>query len=547
MPLTAQFLADFSSFLKACADATTSTDELVAAAGKVGATMDQAVAQAAGSLRSVGASVADFGKQAWSVLNSSQLREFAGDVSDFVSHYVGEFSKAEAANARLEQSLKDAGLATPDVTKAYEDMAVSLAKVSTFSSGAIKDAMALFTTIGKIGPDAMKSTLEATMNLAAFWQTDLVSASNILLKAAASNGEALGRLKTVLGDSYTPGMNFAQMMEAINAKFGGQYTAQVQTTAGSFENLKNQLSDIDERIGATLAENLKTLFGIFQSAPGWVQDTALTMYSLGKALEPILISLAALVSLLGATGLGGAIASAGGAVLEFVGVALAGLGTALSGIGPWLVAAGEAIAGFVAGLVGWPAVIIAAIAALAAGIYFYWDEIVAFLKKAVEKITYFLTDLLPRAFQATVQTVANWYYQMKYYLQDKFTELVDTVKNNVDLLPGYFLSAARQIVGFSIVPDMIDGIANEFARLDRVMVDPTLAAVDDVTDAFATASGPTLTPAAGALGRGGAVSVTVNMSGMLGTDDPQTRSMISDLVSNAVMQGMRGGRLLGTA
>jgi hypothetical protein len=41
--------------------------------------------------------------------------------------------------------------------------------------------------------------------------------------------------------------------------------------------------------------------------------------------------------------------------------------------------------------------------------------------------------------------------------------------------------------------------------------------------------------------------ITLNMTGMLGTDDPQTRQIMSDLVSNAVMQGMRGGRLLGTA
>ena len=41
--------------------------------------------------------------------------------------------------------------------------------------------------------------------------------------------------------------------------------------------------------------------------------------------------------------------------------------------------------------------------------------------------------------------------------------------------------------------------------------------------------------------------ITLNMSGMLGTDDPQTRAQITNLISNAVMQGMKSGRLLGTA
>jgi len=552
MPLTANFIADFSSFINAAKSATASTDELVAAAGKVGATLDQAVAQAATSLRTVGAGIAEFGKQAWSVLNSQQLRNFAGDVTTFVSGYVSEFSKAEQSNVRLKQSLIDAGLATPAVIQAYEDMATSLSKVSTFSDSAIKDAIALFTTVGKVGPEAMKSTLEATMNLAAFWQTDLVNASNILIKAAASDGEALGRLKTILGDSYVPGMNFAQMMDAINTKFAGQYTAQLNTAAGHLQNIKNQMSSIDEVIGKQLNKSLETLFGLFQQMPEWAQSVALGTYSIGKAIEPVLISLASLVTILGATGLGGALSGAGSAIASFGAVVLEGLGASLSFIGGALLGAGEAIAAFVAGLIGWPAVIIAAIAALAAGIYFYWDEIVAFLKKATEKITAFLTVDLPAAFKSVINTVANWYYQMKFWLQDQLGGLIDEISKDPEKIVDAFKWMFNSVVGFSYVPDMVDGIAAEFARLDRVMIDPALAAVDQVNAAFADGMGPTLSSSAAgagwsAGGGGGAVTVTVNMSGMFSTDDPQTRSMVSDLVSSAVMQGMRGGRLLGTA
>jgi len=550
MPLTANFLADFSSFINACRDATTSTDQLVEAAGKVGATLDQAVAQAAGNLKNVGSGIVDFAKSTWAVLDSQQLRNFAGDVTTFVSHYVNEFGKAEQSNARLEQSLKNAGLATPDVTKAYEDMATSLSKISTFSSGAIKDAMALFTTIGKIGPEAMKSTLEATMNLAAYWQTDLTSASAVLVKAMSSNGEALGRLKSVLGDSYVPGMSFAQMMDAVNSKFAGQYSAQVKTTAGALEQVKNQMAEIDERIGASLAGNLKTLLDLFQSLPEPVQNFAIAAYSIGKAVEPVLLSLAALVSLIGGGGLIGWLTKAGTAIVEFGGIIGTWLLGAFEGLAPILIGAGEAIATFVGGLIGWPAVIIAAIVALAAGIYYYWDEIVAFLGKAVDKIKGFLTQTLPAAFNTAIETVKNWYYQTKYWLYDQFVGLVDLLVKEPDRISDAFKWMFNNVVGFSYVPDMINGIASEFGRLDRVMIDPALAAVDDVNAAFSNGIAPLNLGTTGGLGIGstsGPVNVTVNMSGMLGTDDPQTRSMVSDLVSAAVMQGMRGGRLLGTA
>jgi hypothetical protein len=548
MPLTANFLADFSSFINAARDATTSTDELVAAAGKVGASMDQAVAQAGRSLRSVGAGIAEFGRQAWSVLNSSQLKNFASDVTTFVSGYVSEFAKAESANARLEQSLKNAGLAAPEVAKLYSDMAKQIQDTTRFSSGEVKEAIALFTTIGKVGPDAMKETLDATANLAAFMQVDFNTAAGIMMKAASSDGEALGKLKTILGESYKPGMDFAAVIKAINEKFGGQALADLKTTAGQMEHLKNQMNDINEVIGERLAKNLEVVYGWFQKLPEGVQNFLLTIGTIASKLEPVLVSLGSLVLLLKGTGLGGALAAAGEAIGGFIGW----LGPILLDA---LIAAAEGIAAFVAGLIGWPAVIIGAIVALAAGIYFYWDEIVAFLGKAVEKIKYFLTDVLPRAFTSVVETVKTWYYQMKYWLYDQFVGLVDLLVKEPDRISDAFKWMFNNVVGFSYVPDMVNGIASEFGRLDRVMVAPALAAVDDVNRAFAEGVDPlTLSPAAlsaagGTSGRGagGPVTVTVNMSGMLSADDPQTRSMVSDLVSSAVMQGMRGGRLLGTA
>jgi len=551
MPLTANFLADFSSFINAAKSATASTDELVAAAGKVGATMDQAVAHAATTLRTVGQSVADFGKQAWSVLNSSQLKQFGSDVATFASGFIHEFSEAEASTSRLTAALKAAGNASPEVTKAYADMATNLQKISTFSDEALTDAQTLFTTVGKIGPESMEATLRATMDLAAGMAGQgmtLESAALLVAKAAASDGESLGKLKLILGDSIQPGASFAEVMEAIRRKFDGQFAAAVKTTAGSMENLKNQMSDVNEQIGQVFAENLKTLIGLFQSLPESVQTFIIAAVAIGTAIAPILISLSSLVTLLGSTGIGGAIGAAAGAIGEF-------LLPILSTLGGALLTAAEAVGAFVAGLVGWPAVIIAAIVALAAGIYFYWDEIVAFLQKAVEKVKYFLTEVLPRAFTSVVETVKTWYYQMKYWLYDQFVGLVDLLVKEPDRISDAFKWMFNNVVGFSYVPDMVEGIAKEFGRLDRVMVDPALAAVDDVNAAFGEGVDPfNLSPAAlagagGGAGRGASspVTVTVNMSGMFSTDDPQTRSMVSDLVSNAVMQGMRGGRLLGTA
>jgi hypothetical protein len=524
MPLTANFLADFSSFINACRDATTSTEELVEAAGKVGADVDQAIAQTASSMKSVATGIADFAKSTYAVLSSSQVKDFVGDVKDAVSGFITEFAEGEEATARLTTALKDAGQASPAVIAAYGEMASALQNVSRFSDEAITDAQTIFTTIGQVGPESMRAVLEATMNLARGMNMELVPAAKLVALAAQSDGESLGKLHKIFGDAIPEGAKFADVLAAINEKFGGQYQADLETTTGQMANLKNQMSDINEEIGAALAENLKTVLGLFKSLPEGMQTFIIAAVAIGTALAPILISLSSVVSLLGAAGLGGALAAAGAAIVPFL---------------PLIAAIGAAV------LAVW-------------AVWHYWDDIVAVVKKAVEAMKVYLVDVLPAAFRATVETIKQWYTDVKLWLYDKLAWLIGEVIK----LPGKIVDAFKwmynEIIGMSSVPDLIDGIARHFGRLDNVMVDPALQAADVVYGAFSALSDPIKISAAGggrntaddaAWGGGGGttVNVTVNMSGMLGSDDPQTRAAVADLVSDAVMQGMRNTRRLGTA
>lgn len=83
--------------------------------------------------------------------------------------------------------------------------------------------------------------------------------------------------------------------------------------------------------------------------------------------------------------------------------------------------------------------------------------------------------------KATVQAV---YTAVKLYLVDKFNAIVDSIKSKVDAVTGFFKDMYIAVVGRSYVPDMIDGIAAEFARLPQVMVAPTQAAAGQVSGIF---------------------------------------------------------------
>jgi len=123
-----------------------------------------------------------------------------------------------------------------------------------------------------------------------------------------------------------------------------------------------------------------------------------------------------------------------------------------------------------------------------------------------------------------------------------------------------------EIVGGSSVPDLISGIAQNFNMLDSVMVNPAMTAADGVIRAFDQITWPLMfggVPLPNFDARplplmfGGATSgltetpvgtvITINMNGMLGADDPQTRAAVRDMISQALMPGMRSTRLLGTA
>jgi hypothetical protein len=516
MPLTANFLADFSSFITACKDATTSTEQLVESAGKVGADVDEAIGKAAGSIKSMATGVADFAKSTYSVLSSSQVKDFVGDVTTAVMGFVNEFAEGEAATARLTVALKNAGQASPDVIAAYGEMATHLQSVSRFSDEALTDTQTYFTTIGQVGPENMQQVLEATMDLAIGIGKDLPDAAKLMVQAAQSDGEALGKLKKIFGDTIPEGASFAEVLEAINKKFGGQAAADMETTTGKLANMKNQMSDFNEQIGAVLADNLKSMLDAFKALPEGMQTFIIATVAIGTAITPLLVSGASVITMLGTMGVvGGATSIALGPVA----LVIAGIGAALLAI--WAV-------------------------------WHYWDDIVAVVKQAVGAIVGFLKEL-PAAFAAVIVAVAKWYADLYVWLWEKLSWLIGQVIKLPAKIVDAFKWMYNEIIGMSSVPDLVDGIAEHFGRLDGTMVDPALAAVGDVAAGFASLNGPiplgTLTPGASAAagGAGGApVTVNVNMSGMLGTDDPQTRATIADLVSDAVMAGMRNTRRLGT-
>lgn len=96
----------------------------------------------------------------------------------------------------------------------------------------------------------------------------------------------------------------------------------------------------------------------------------------------------------------------------------------------------------------------------------------------------FLATVFGRAYQAISLVVQNTYNAVKTWLLDRFTGIVDGIKGKIDAVTGFFNNMYMAVVGGSIVPDMINGIASEFGRLGSVMVEPTGLATGGVQGLF---------------------------------------------------------------
>jgi hypothetical protein len=93
-----------------------------------------------------------------------------------------------------------------------------------------------------------------------------------------------------------------------------------------------------------------------------------------------------------------------------------------------------------------------------------------------------------RAFAAMFPDVVSWVQKtwqgVKTWLVDKFSEIVGAVQKKIAAVTGFFKDMWDAVVGHSYVPDMVDGIAAHFSRLDKEMVKPALDATAKVEAAF---------------------------------------------------------------
>ena len=150
----------------------------------------------------------------------------------------------------LNQALKNQGIFTRATTKALQDQASALQKVTTFGDEAIIALQTMLINFGVMPKDIDRVT-RATLDMAVATGMDLNTAGNLLARSLGSSTNALARYGIEITGAVGSTERLDTAIKNISDKFGGQATAKTEIMLGSIKQLNNIWSDLQETIMTT--------------------------------------------------------------------------------------------------------------------------------------------------------------------------------------------------------------------------------------------------------------------------------------------------------
>ncbi|MXP43691.1 phage tail tape measure protein [Allopontixanthobacter sediminis] len=96
-----------------------------------------------------------------------------------------------------------------------------------------------------------------------------------------------------------------------------------------------------------------------------------------------------------------------------------------------------------------------------------------------------IPDMMARMVRASVDWMGRLYQGVKTWIVDKLSAVWNTVSAKIETVKQAFYGLYDAVVGHSYIPDMVDGIAEQMGRLDKVMVGVAERTTAGTKEAFA--------------------------------------------------------------
>jgi hypothetical protein len=113
---------------------------------------------------------------------------------------------------------------------------------------------------------------------------DLVTVSDALAKAYQGNMRGLRALSPEMATLIKEGASLDQVMQTLQATFGGAVAANAETAAGKMQILRNSLNEATESIGAAFLPVLESILPVIQRFADWAGKNTETLVALTYAI-----------------------------------------------------------------------------------------------------------------------------------------------------------------------------------------------------------------------------------------------------------------------
>lgn len=293
----------------------TVTVSIIGKADKLKSAIDESEQKVAG----FGAKLDGFGQKA-----TDLGKKFTTRLTLPIVGGLGLATKAAAddaeAQTKLATTLRNTVGAGDDVVKSVEDQISAFMKVSTFSDDDLRPAFSNLVRSTKDVGEANK-LMTTAMDIAAAKGLPLEQVSMALAKAHDGNVGALGRLGIATKDSEGKTKSFERVMSDANKTFGGSAADALDTTAGRSKALTRDMGELVEELGGALVPILDKIIPLVRSVAEWFSDLSPKTQTLILIVAGLAAAIGPLVTVVGALATAFAFLAANPIVLVIAGIA----------------------------------------------------------------------------------------------------------------------------------------------------------------------------------------------------------------------------------
>lgn len=175
--------------------------------------------------------------------------------NELIVNGVAAASATDVAMNDLLSSLARSGNYAASAKKDFEDFAGELQNTTKFGDDAVLSAASMIENLTRLDRDGLKAATKGTVDLAAALNLDLNTASQLVGKAIEGNVGALSRYGIKVEEGSTKSQTFANVMDALNSRFGGAAAAQLKTYSGITTALGNTWQDLTKVFGNAIIQN----------------------------------------------------------------------------------------------------------------------------------------------------------------------------------------------------------------------------------------------------------------------------------------------------